>query len=370
MSPQTVSTCRKNALWRGLDIPAGEGWRIEQDTRGGTMSLDRLEVGRLVTVFGGSGFVGRYVVRALAREGWRVRIACRRPDLAFHLQTLGGPGQIAAVQANLRYPESIAAALHGAEAVVNLVGILAETGSQKFSTVQAQGARAVAEAAQAAGLTRMVHISAIGADPNSASVYGRSKAEGEAAVRSAVPGAVILRPSVIFGQEDEFFNRFAAIARVFPIVPVVGADTKFQPVYVGDVAQAVALALCGGAERGVTYELGGPEVKTFGEIVEYIFAVTEHKRRLLKLSFGAGKLVASITQLLSKLTLGLFPKMLVTTTDQVELLRHDNVVSNEAKAERRTLEGLKIAPVAIETIVPSYLYRYRKTGQYQAQRIA
>jgi uncharacterized protein YbjT (DUF2867 family) len=333
------------------------------------MSLDRLETGRLVTVFGGSGFVGRYVVRALARDGWRVRVACRRPDLAFHLQTLGGPGQVTAVQANVRFPESIAAALHGAEAAVNLVGILAESGPQKFASVQAQGARAVAEAVRAAGLMRFVHISAIGAAPNSSAAYGRSKAEGEAAVHAAVPSAVILRPSVIFGPEDDFFNRFAAIARLFPIVPVVGAATKFQPVYVGDVAQAVALALAGQAQQGATYELGGPQAKTFGEIVEYIFSVIERKRRVLRLSFGMGKIVASVTQLLATLSLGLFPKMLRTTRDQVELLRHDNVVSEQAKAEGRTLEGLKIAPNAIETIVPTYLYRYRKTGQYQAQRI-
>jgi uncharacterized protein YbjT (DUF2867 family) len=337
--------------------------------REGTMSLDRLGVGRLVTVFGGSGFLGRYVVRALARDGWRVRVACRRPDLAFHLQTLGGPGQVMAVQANVRYPESLAAALHGAEAAVNLVGILAESGSQKFASTQAQGAQAIAEAVKGAGITRFVHVSAIGADPSSRSAYGRSKAQGEAAVLAAVPTAVILRPSLLFGPEDDFFNRFAAMARLFPIVPVVGAETKFQPVYVGDVAQAATLALEGQAKHGATYELGGPQVKTFAEIVEYIFAVTGHKRRILRLGFGAGALVASVTQLLTTLSLGLFPRMLRMTKDQVELLRNDNVVSNEAKEKRLTLEGLEIVPNAIETVVPTYLYRYRKTGQYQAQRI-
>jgi uncharacterized protein YbjT (DUF2867 family) len=333
------------------------------------MSLDRLETGRLVTVFGGSGFIGRHVVRALARDGWRVRIACRRPDLAFFLQPLGRPGQVMPVQANLRYPESIAAALQGADAVVNLVGILAETGSQKFSTVQAKGARAVAEAAKAAGITCYVHISAIGADPNSTSAYGRSKAAGEDAVREAVPTGVILRPSIVFGPEDDFFNRFATMARFFPIVPVVGGDTKFQPVYVGDIAQAVALALAGEAKPGATYELGGPEVKSFAQLIEYVLSVTERERRVVKLSFGMGKLMASVTQFLSKLTLGLFPRLLTMTGDQVELLRHDNVVSDAAKMEGRTLEGLGIAPRAVEAIVPSYLYRYRKTGQYQAQRI-
>ena len=333
------------------------------------MSLDRLELGRIVTVFGGSGFVGRHVVRALAREGWRVRIACRRPDLAFFLQPLGGPGQVMPVQANLRNPNSVAAALRDADAVVNLVGILAESGSQKFATVQAQGARAVAEAAKNAGITRYVHISAIGADPNSTSAYARSKAAGEDAVREAVPTGVILRPSIIFGPEDDFFNRFAAMARYFPVVPVVGAETKFQPVYVGDVAQAVALALEGKATEGATYELGGPQIKSFVELVEYVLSVTERDRRIVKLSFGMGKFVAGITQLFSKLSLGLFPRLLTMTGDQVELLRRDNVVSEAAKDEARTLQGLGIAPRAIEAIVPSYLYRYRKTGQYQAQRI-
>jgi NADH dehydrogenase len=333
------------------------------------MNGERAGAGRLVTVFGGSGFVGRHVVRALARDGWRVRVACRRPDLAFHLQPLGDPGQVMAVQANVRQPETVAAALRGAEAVVNLVGILAETGAQKFASVQAAGARAVAEAAKAAGIANLVHISAIGADPRSSSAYGRSKAEGEAAVLAAVPTGVILRPSVIFGPEDDFFNRFATMARFFPAVPVVGAQTKFQPVYVGDVAEAVATALAGGAKPGVTYELGGPEAKTFGELIDYVLAVTERDRYVAKLSFGMGRLAAGVTEFFTKLSLGLFPKLLRMTTDQVELLRRDNVVSPEAKAEGRTFEGLNIAPQAIETIVPSYLYRYRKTGQYQSQRI-
>jgi NADH dehydrogenase len=333
------------------------------------MSLDRLETGRLVTVFGGSGFVGRYVVRALVRDGWRVRIACRRPDLAFFLQPLGGPGQIMPVQANLRHPETVAAALRGAHAVVNLVGILAEGGRQKFSSVQAQGARAVAEAAKAAGINRYVHVSAIGADPNSSSAYARSKAAGEDAVREAVPTGVILRPSIVFGPEDDFFNRFGAMARYFPVIPIVGAETRFQPVYVGDVAQAVALALAGKATPGAIYELGGPEVKNFSQLIDCVLAITERDRKVVKLSFGTGKFVAGVTQFLAKLSLGLFPKLLTMTGDQVELLRHDNVVSESAKAEGRTLAAFEIAPRTIEAIVPSYLYRYRKTGQYQAQRI-
>lgn len=324
---------------------------------------------RVVTVFGGSGFVGRYVVRALARDGWRVRIACRRPDLAFHLQPAGRVGQIMAVQANVRHPESVAAALRGASAVVNLVGILAETGAQKFSKVQAEGAQTIAEAARAAGINALVHISAIGADPQSASAYGRSKADGEAAVLAVVPSAVILRPSVIFGIEDEFFNRFAAMARYFPVIPIVGAETKFQPVYVGDAAEAVAAAIAGRAKPGAVYELGGPETKTFAELIDYVLKVTERDRRIAKLSFGTGKLVAAITQFLAKLSLGLFPTLLRMTSDQVELLKHDNVVSEAAVKEGRTLQGLGIEPQSIEAIAPTYLYRYRKTGQYQAQRL-
>lgn len=325
--------------------------------------------GRVVTVFGGSGFVGRYVVRALARDGWRVRIACRRPDLAFHLQPQGRVGQVMAVQANVRHPESVAAALRGASAVVNLVGILAEGGQQKFSRVQAEGARVIAEAAKAAGVDNLVHVSAIGADPASASAYGRSKGEGEAAVLAAVPAAVILRPSVIFGPEDDFFNRFATMARFFPAIPVVGAQTKFQPVYVGDVAEAVATAIAGRAKAGAVYELGGPEVKSFAALIDYILKVTERDRRVLSLSFATGKLVAGVTQFLSKLSLGLFPTLLRMTADQVELLKHDNVVSEAAIRDGRTLQGLGIQPQAIEAIVPTYLYRYRKTGQYQAQRL-
>jgi NADH dehydrogenase len=333
------------------------------------MSSDRVEAGRLATVFGGSGFLGRHVVRALAGDGWRVRVACRRPDLAFHLQPLGGPGQIVAVQANLRNPDSVAAALRGAEAAVNLVGILAEGGAQKFAALHTEGARTAAEAAHAAGITNFVHISAIGANAESASAYARTKAAGEAAVLAAVPSAVILRPSVMFGPEDDFFNRFATMARYFPVIPVVGGDTKFQPVYVGDVAKAVALALAGEAKPGVIYELGGPEAKSFAELVDYVLEVTERKRRVAKLSFGIGKLMASVTQTLARLSLGLFPKLLSMTTDQVELLRHDNVVSSAATEDGRTLEGLGIAPQSVEAVVPTYLYRFRKTGQYQGQRI-
>ena len=333
------------------------------------MTTERVGTERLVTVFGGSGFVGRHVVRALARDGWRVRVACRRPDLAFFLQPLGGPGQVMPVQANVRDPASVAAALRDADAAVNLVGVLAEGGKQKFAAIHAEGARAVAQAVKAAGISNFVHISAIGADAGSASAYARTKAQGEAAVFEAVPEAVILRPSVIFGPEDDFFNRFGTMARYLPVIPIVGAKTKFQPVYVGDVARAVALALAGKATKGAIYELGGPEVKTFEQLVDYVLAVVERRTgHVAKLSFGTAKLVAAITQFFATVSLGLFPKLLTMTGDQVELLKRDNVVSEEAKTAGRTLQGLDIEPMAMRTVAPSYLYRYRKTGQYEDQR--
>ncbi len=333
------------------------------------MSMERVGAGRLVTVFGGSGFVGRHVVRALAQDGWRIRVACRRPDLAFFLQPLGGPGQIMPVQANLRDPASLAAALRGADAAVNLVGILAEGGKQKFAAIQAEGPGLVAKAAKAAGVVDFVHVSAIGADAGSASVYARTKALGEAAARAEIPQTIVMRPSVIFGPEDHFFNRFGAMSRFMPVIPVVGGATRFQPVYVGDVARAVALALEGKATPGATYELGGPEIKSFEDCVRYVLAVVDRKRAVMNLSFGMGAVVATITQFFTAVSLGLFPTLLRTTRDQVELLKHDNVVSQEAKAQGRTLEGLGVEPTAIEAIVPTYLYRYRRTGQYQEQRL-
>ena len=312
----------------------------------------------LVTVFGGSGFLGRHVVRALVREGYRVRPAVRRPDLAGHLQPLGRVGQIHAVQANLRYPESVVAAVRGADVVVNLVGILFERGKQSFEAVQAEGAATVARAAAAAG-ARVVHVSALGADPESPALYGRSKAAGEAAVLAAVPDATILRPSILFGPEDDFFNRFAALARMSPALPLIGGGmTKFQPVFVGDVAQAVMRAVSGSANGGATYELGGPEVKTFRELMDYVLAVTERKRLLVPLPFGLARLQAMVLQLM--------PKPLLTP-DQVELLRTDNIVSDAAQAEGRTLKAFGIEPAAMEAIVPGYLWRFRKAGQFRGR---
>ena len=310
----------------------------------------------LVTVFGGSGFVGRNVVRALCKRDYRIRVAVRRPELAGHLQPLGRVGQIHAVQANLRYPASIAAAMRDSHVAINLVGILAEGGAQRFDAVQAAGAGAVAKAAAAIG-ARMVHVSAIGADENSPSRYARSKAAGEKAVLSAVPSATILRPSVVFGTEDQFTNRFAALAMMSPALPLIGGGvTKLQPVYVGDVAAAVAEAVDGNAKAGATYELGGPEVLTMREVMEIILATIERRRMLVSLSFGLAKLQALLLQFA--------PGPLKLTPDQVALLRSDNVVSEPAKAAGLTLEGLGIAPDSLEAIAPQYLWRFRKAGQF------
>jgi uncharacterized protein YbjT (DUF2867 family) len=313
-------------------------------------------VNTLITVFGGSGFLGRHVVRALAKRHYRIRVGVRRPELAGHLQPLGRVGQIHAVQANLRYPESVAAAARGAQVIVNLVGILFERGRQRFASVQAGGAETVAQAARTLG-ARMIHVSAIGADENAPSLYARSKALGEKAVLSAVPSATIFRPSILFGPEDDFFNRFAALARFSPALPLIGGGhTKFQPVFVGDVAAAIAQAVDGRAALGTVYELGGPEVRTFRELMEYVLATTERRRLLIPLPFGLAKFQSYFLQLL--------PKPLLTP-DQVELLKRDNVVSEQAKRAKHTLEALGIDPVAIEAIVPSYLWRFRKTGQFK-----
>lgn len=311
---------------------------------------------RIVTVFGGSGFVGRHVIRALAEAGWRVRNAVRRPDLATHLQPLGAVGQIASVQANIRYPESIARAIEGADAVVNLVGILHETGKQSFMGVHADGARAIAEAAKAAGVSNLVQISAIGASADSASEYARSKAAGERAVIEAFAGAVILRPSVVFGPEDRFFNKFAEMARYMPFLPLVGGgETRFQPVFVGDLADAVVRGVNGELRGDTVYELGGPEVKTFRELMAYVLEVTGRKRFLAPIPFPIARMQAGILEKLPKPML---------TTDQVALLQSDNVVSQAAQSDGRTLEGIGIRATALETVVPAYLYRYRKAGQF------
>jgi uncharacterized protein YbjT (DUF2867 family) len=311
----------------------------------------------LVTVFGGSGFLGRSVVRALAKRDYRIRVAVRRPELAGYLQPLGRVGQIHAVQANLRYPASVEAAMRDSHVAINLVGILAESGAQTFGAVQAIGAGTVAKAAAAVG-ARMVHVSAIGADENSPSRYAQAKAAGEKAVFSAIPSATIMRPSIVFGPEDQFTNRFAALARISPALPLIGGGlTKLQPVYVGDVATAVADAVDGKAKPGAIYELGGPEVLTMREIMEIILSIADRKRMLVSLPFGLAKLKSLLLQFA--------PGAMKLTPDQVELLRADNVVSDAAKAAGLTLEGLGITPDSLEAIAPQYLWRFRAAGQFQ-----
>jgi NADH dehydrogenase len=315
----------------------------------------------LVTVFGGSGFLGRNVVRALAKRDYRIRVAVRRPELAGHLQPQGRVGQIHTVQANLRYPASVEAALRDSHVAINLVGILAESGAQRFNAVQAEGAATIAKAAAAVG-ARMVQVSAIGADAASTSAYARAKAAGETAVLAALPQAVIMRPSIIFGPEDQFTNRFAALARIAPALPLIGGGlTRMQPVYVGDVANAIADAVDGKARAGATYELGGPEVLSFREIIEAILDITDRKRALLSLPFGLAKLQASLLQFA--------PGALKLTPDQVELLRHDNVVSEAAKSAGLTLQGLGITPDSLEAVAPQYLWRFRPAGQFQRMNV-
>jgi NADH dehydrogenase len=314
----------------------------------------------LVTIYGGSGFLGRHVVRAIARTGARMRIAVRRPELAGHLQPLGSVGQINAVQANVRFPDSLITAAEGADAVINLVGILFPSGKQSFKSVQDEGAHNVATAAKAAGARSLVHVSAIGADADSPSVYGRSKAAGEAAVKAAFPEAVIFRPSVVFGPEDDFFNRFAALARLSPVLPLIGGGhTKFQPVFVGDVARSVVAALTGLARADEPYELGGPEILTMRDVMERVLDYSMRTRPLVPVPFWLAKLKASFLQWLPTPPL---------TVDQVRLLESDNVVSDAAIKAGRTLHGLGIEPVPVASVVPDYLEQFRPRGQFSVYK--
>jgi NADH dehydrogenase len=312
---------------------------------------------KLVTIFGGSGFVGRYVAQKMAKQGWRVRVAVRRPNEAIFVKPYGVVGQVEPILANIRDDASTAAAIAGADAVVNCVGILAETSRQKFENVQADGAERIARLTKAAG-ARLVHVSAIGADANSLSEYARTKAEGEAAVQQHMSNAVILRPSIIFGTEDQFFNRFAGIAKASPFVPVVGGTSLFQPVHVTDVAEAAVQGVLGNAKAGI-YELGGPDVETMGQLMDRLLASTRRKRIKLPVPFSAASLMGWKLDLLSKLTFGLFRNTLITQ-DQVRLLRSDNVVSAKAK----TFADLGIVPTSMDAVLDTYLYAHRPYGQY------
>ncbi|MEM9359363.1 MAG: complex I NDUFA9 subunit family protein [Pseudomonadota bacterium] len=319
--------------------------------------------GALATVFGGSGFVGRHTVRELAQDGYRVRAAVRRPDLAGHLQPMGAVGQIHAVQANVRYPESVKAAVTGAEVAINLVAVLASTGRQTFDALHVKGSRAVARAAKEAGVERFIHVSAIGADPKSASNYARTKGLGDQAVLEEFPEAVILRPSIVFGPEDEFFNRFAGMAQTAPFLPLIsGGRTKFQPIYVGDLAEAIKNVANGTGESGTIYELGGPEILTFRELLDQVKEWSGRKPGYMNLPAPLAKLMAVLTKPLPNALRPL-------TVDQVRMLQIDNVVSQAAISERRTLKELGIPdPQAAGVIVPSYLERFRPQGQYSNYR--
>ncbi|MEQ8440809.1 MAG: complex I NDUFA9 subunit family protein [Alphaproteobacteria bacterium] len=306
----------------------------------------------LVTVFGGTGFIGRQVVRELARRGCRVRVAVRDPEEALPLKPAGDVGQITPVQANIRHDGSVRAAVEGADAVVNLVGILYEGETQKFETVHSMGAGRVAKAAREAGISRLVHMSALGASPESTAAYARSKAAGEAAVRAEVPEAVIVRPSVVFGPQDDFFNRFASLMRFAPVLPLIGGgETKFQPVYVGDVADAIVASLFDPAQKGRTFELGGPTVYSFKQLMELTMAETGRHVGLVPVPWELARIKAFFLEMLP------VPPL---TRDQVELMKTDNVCSGDLPG----LSDLGIAATAAEVILPSYLDIYRKGGRY------
>jgi len=314
---------------------------------------------KLVTIYGGSGFIGRYIARRMAKEGWRVRVAVRRPNEAMFVKPYGSVGQVEPVLCNIRDDASVAAVMQGADAVVNCVGILAQSGKNKFDAVQAEGAGRVARLAAAAGIQTMVQISAIGADKDAASEYSQTKAQGEANVLAHMPNAMILRPSIVFGAEDQFFNRFASMSRLGPVLPVVGADTKFQPVYVDDVAAAAVKGVLGQA-HGV-YELGGPDVASFRELMEKMLGIVQRRRLILNVPFVAARLMAFAFDMLEKVTLGLLANP-VATRDQVKNLANDNVVAADAKG----FADLGITPSAMDSVLPEYLWRFRPSGQYAA----
>lgn len=314
---------------------------------------------KLVTIYGGSGFVGRYVARRLAREGWRIRVAIRHPNQALFVKPYGAVGQVEPVFCNIRDDESVRAVMAGADAVVNCVGTFDARGRNNFQSVHVEGAARIARIAAESGVRTLVHLSALGADPNSESAYGRSKAEGEAAILASFPNAMILRPSVIFGPEDQFFNRFASMARLGPILPLVGAQTRFQPVYVDDVARAAVIGVNGQA-TGI-FELGGPDVGTLRHFIEEMLQIIRRRRLIVNLPFWMANIMATTLDIGSIVTGGLFRNRILTR-DQLRMLRHDNVVSEGA----RGLVDLGIDPTPTEAILPDYLWRFRPSGQYEA----
>ncbi|MCA0870541.1 complex I NDUFA9 subunit family protein [Seohaeicola saemankumensis] len=313
---------------------------------------------KLVTIYGGSGFVGRYIARRMAKEGWRVRVAVRRPNEAMHVKPYGAVGQVEPVLCNIRDDASVAAAMVGAEAVINCVGILNNDGKNTFDAVQAEGAGRIARIAAEQGVARMVHLSAIGADADSDSVYAATKAAGEAAVLQHMPDAVILRPSVIFGAEDGFFNKFAGMTRFGPILPITAAETRFQPVFVDNVAEAAAKGALGQAAPGV-YELGGPDVMTMRELIGLMLDVIHRRRVVVGLPVWIARIMAFGFDMVQAISFGLISNG-VLTRDQLRNLAHDNVVSEGAK----TLSDLDIRPVAADSVLPDYLWKFRPSGQY------
>lgn len=314
----------------------------------------------IVTIFGGSGFIGRQVAQHMARAGWRVRVAVRRPNEANFVRPYGVVGQVEPIQANVRDEGSTRAAIVGAAAVINCVGIMAEAGRQTFGAVVDEGAERIARLSAEEGVGRLVHVSAIGADAKSDSLYAAAKGRAEAAVRTAFPGAVILRPSIVFGSDDGFFNRFGRMACITPVLPVVGPETRFQPVYVKDVAEAAVAAATTDAAAGV-YELGGPEVASFRELLQRLLRIIQRRRLLLALPFGLARLQAWVLDLAPRLTGGMVGNAILTR-DQVRLLAHDNVVSPGA----RGLAELGVTPTAMDAILETYLYAYRPHGQFDA----
>ena len=313
---------------------------------------------KLVTIYGGSGFVGRYIARRMAKEGWRVRVAVRRPNEAMHVKPYGVVGQVEPVFCNIRDDASVAAAMDGADAVVNCVGVLNELGANTFDALHAEGAGRIARIAADLGVERMVHMSAIGADAEGASDYSKTKAAGEAAVLEHMPGAMILRPSIVFGPEDQFFNRFAGMTRFGPILPIAGGNTRFQPVYVDDVAKAAVQGILGQAEGGV-YELGGPEVKTFRALMAQMLEVIHRRRLVVSLPTIAARVMAGVFDIVQFVSFQLIPNGMLTR-DQLRSLKSDNVVSEGAKS----FADLGIKPITMATVLPDYLWKFRPSGQY------